>query len=183
MSALDRLASLQRHLCAAAGAPHADGTDHSRVVVASSSAAPSPSDVVVVAAVRTPICKAKRGDFKDTPVDILLISVMKAVMEKTGVSPSLVGDVVVGNVLQPGAGAASARMAQLEAGIPYTVPLSVVNRQCSSGLQVRGAGAGRARGGCGAWAERWLVDSPACPASLRAPPGPGSLGSCVARRL
>ncbi len=41
----------------------------------------------------------------------------------------------LGNVLQPGAGATMARMAQLMSSIPYTVPLSTVNRQCSSGLQ------------------------------------------------
>ncbi|CAN0363623.1 unnamed protein product, partial [Ectocarpus sp. 8 AP-2014] len=41
----------------------------------------------------------------------------------------------VGNVLQPGSGALSSRVAQVRAGIPHTVPLSTVNRQCSSGLQ------------------------------------------------
>lgn len=43
--------------------------------------------------------------------------------------------ICVGNVLQPGSGALSSRVAQVRAGIPHTVPLSTVNRQCSSGLQ------------------------------------------------
>lgn len=51
------------------------------------------------------------------------------------IDPALIDGVCVGNVLQPGAGAAMARIAQLSAGIPYTVPLHAVNRQCASGLQ------------------------------------------------
>lgn len=43
--------------------------------------------------------------------------------------------ICVGNVLQPGAGGMSSRVAQIRAGISHTVPLSTVNRQCSSGLQ------------------------------------------------
>lgn len=45
------------------------------------------------------------------------------------------GDVAVGNVLQPGAGATMSRMAMFEAGFPDTVPVYAVNRQCASGLQ------------------------------------------------
>ncbi|CAI5738256.1 unnamed protein product [Peronospora destructor] len=92
-------------------------------------------DVVIVSALRTPITKARRGSFKDTTPDVLLGHVLQAVLNQTKVDPKLVGDIVVGNVLQPGAGAGMARMAQLAAGIPHTVPLHVVNRQCSSGLQ------------------------------------------------
>ena len=46
-----------------------------------------------------------------------------------------VGDIVIGNVLQPGGGQAMARMAMLEAGMTYNVPVASINRQCSSGLQ------------------------------------------------
>ncbi|KAL7689238.1 putative thiolase [Plasmopara halstedii] len=92
-------------------------------------------DVVIVSALRTPMTKAHRGGFKDTTPDVLLSHVLKAVLKQAKVDPELVGDIVVGNVLQPGAGAGMARMAQLAAGIPHTVPLHVVNRQCSSGLQ------------------------------------------------
>ncbi|KAL4093411.1 3-ketoacyl-CoA thiolase B, peroxisomal [Phytophthora ramorum] len=111
--------------------------DRIRSHVAQGSPAPvSPEeDVVIVSALRTPITKARRGGFKDTTPDVLLGHVLLAVLKQAKVDPKLVGDVVVGNVLQPGAGAGMARMAQLAAGIPHTVPLHVVNRQCSSGLQ------------------------------------------------
>lgn len=93
-------------------------------------------DVVIVAAYRTPICKAKRGGFKDTHADDLLAPVLKAVVEKTNVNPSEIGDIVVGTVLAPGSQRASeCRMAAFYAGFPETVPIRTVNRQCSSGLQ------------------------------------------------
>ncbi|KAL5562068.1 hypothetical protein UlMin_031815 [Ulmus minor] len=93
-------------------------------------------DVVIVAAYRTAICKAKRGGFKDTPADDILAPVLKAVIEKTKISPSEVGDIVVGTVLPPGSiRAIECRMAAFYAGFPDTVPIRTVNRQCSSGLQ------------------------------------------------
>ncbi|KAF7150739.1 hypothetical protein RHSIM_Rhsim02G0053400 [Rhododendron simsii] len=93
-------------------------------------------DVVIVAAYRTALCKSKRGGFKDTYPDDLLAPVLKAVIEKTNVNPSEVGDIVVGTVLAPGSQRASeCRMAAFYAGFPETVPVRTVNRQCSSGLQ------------------------------------------------
>lgn len=95
----------------------------------------TPHDVVVVHGLRTPIGRAKRGSFKDTTPDELLAAVMTAVLRDINLSPHLLGDICVGNVLQPGAGAFMARVAQFLSGIPETVPISCVNRQCSSGLQ------------------------------------------------
>ncbi|KAH9615482.1 hypothetical protein KSS87_003179 [Heliosperma pusillum] len=93
-------------------------------------------DVVIVAAYRTPLCKAKRGAFKDTYPDDLLSIVLKAVIEKTNLNPAEVGDIVVGTVLPPGSQRASeCKMAAFYAGFPETVPVRTVNRQCSSGLQ------------------------------------------------
>lgn len=93
-------------------------------------------DVVIVAAYRTAICKSKRGGFKDTLPDDLLSTVLKALIEKTGVNPGEVGDIVVGTVLAPGSERAmECRMAAFYAGFPDTVPIRTVNRQCSSGLQ------------------------------------------------
>jgi len=96
---------------------------------------PSPDDVVVVAAVRTPIGKAKRGSFKDTPAVDLLVVVLKAILERTKIDPAIVQDICVGQVLAPGGGATLARLASLAAGFPYTTSVSTTNRQCSSGLQ------------------------------------------------
>ncbi|KAE9621178.1 hypothetical protein Lal_00019777 [Lupinus albus] len=93
-------------------------------------------DVVIVAAYRTALCKAKRGGFKDTHADDLLAPVLKAVIEKTNLNPSEIGDIIVGTVLAPGSQRATeCRMAAFYAGIPETVPIRTVNRQCSSGLQ------------------------------------------------
>nr|XP_060638620.1 3-ketoacyl-CoA thiolase, peroxisomal [Anolis sagrei ordinatus] len=94
-----------------------------------------PDDVVVVHGRRTPIAKAKRGGFKETTPDELLAAVMTAVLKDLNLSPDKLGDICVGNVLQPGAGALTARVGQFLSEIPETVPLSCVNRQCSSGLQ------------------------------------------------
>ncbi|XWS13492.1 hypothetical protein CRYUN_Cryun36dG0041400 [Craigia yunnanensis] len=93
-------------------------------------------DVAIVAAYRTALCKSKRGGFKDTFPDDLLAPVLRALIEKTNLNPSEVGDIVVGTVLAPGSQRASeCRMAAFYAGFPETVPIRTVNRQCSSGLQ------------------------------------------------
>ncbi|KAL7420354.1 3-ketoacyl-CoA thiolase with broad chain length specificity [Cryptotrichosporon argae] len=94
----------------------------------------SADDVVIVAAVRTAITKAKKGGFKDCLQEDLLKAVFVEVIERGKVDAAKIEDVAVGNVLPPGGGANVARMAQLAAGIPYTVPVNTVNRQCSSGL-------------------------------------------------
>ncbi|KAK1886736.1 3-ketoacyl-CoA thiolase peroxisomal [Dissostichus eleginoides] len=107
----------------------------------------SPQDVVVVHGLRTAVCKAKRGAFKDTTPDEMLSAVMKAVMTDVGLSADKLGDVCVGNVLQPGAGALVARIAHFLSGFPETVPVSTVNRQCSSGLQALFNIAGAIRSG------------------------------------
>lgn len=93
------------------------------------------NDVVICSAKRTPICKAKRGGLRDVLPDDLLSTVFTGVINDVGLDPTLIGDICVGNVLQPGSGASMARLAQFFSNIPETVPLSTVNRQCSSGLQ------------------------------------------------
>ncbi|KAH7444837.1 hypothetical protein KP509_02G094100 [Ceratopteris richardii] len=105
-------------------------------MVSSENAADRMDDVVIVAAYRTPICKAKRGSFKDTLPEDLLTPVLKALVERTGIDPAEVGDIVVGSVLGPSSQrAAQCRMAAFYAGFPEIVPVRTVNRQCSSGLQ------------------------------------------------
>ncbi|XP_054824799.1 3-ketoacyl CoA thiolase 1, peroxisomal-like [Prosopis cineraria] len=115
------------HLCASICS--GDNFSHARTSA-------SEDDVVIVAAYRTAICKAKRGGFKDTLPDDLLASALRAVIEKTNVHPSEVGDIVVGTIIAPGSERAiECRMAAFYAGFPDTTPLRTVNRQCSSGLQ------------------------------------------------
>ncbi|EDL09239.1 mCG21883, isoform CRA_d [Mus musculus] len=73
----------------------------------------SASDVVVVHGRRTPIGRASRGCFKDTTPDELLSAVLTAVLQDVKLKPEQLGDISVGNVLQPGAGAIMARIAHL----------------------------------------------------------------------
>mmetsp|Transcript_662 Transcript_662/g.795 ORF Transcript_662/g.795 Transcript_662/m.795 type:complete len:438 (-) Transcript_662:168-1481(-) len=95
----------------------------------------NPDDVVIVSALRTAIGKARKGSFKDTTPDDLLLAVFKGVVAEAKIDPKELGDVVVGNVQTVGAYSMPARTAQFRAGFPETVGVRAVNRQCSSGLQ------------------------------------------------
>lgn len=79
-------------------------------------------DVVICAAVRTPITRAKKGGFKDACPEDLLKAVFEAVVDRAGISKDLVEEIQVGNVLPAGGGATVARMAQL-AGVSAPPPL------------------------------------------------------------
>ncbi|KDQ50409.1 hypothetical protein JAAARDRAFT_584417 [Jaapia argillacea MUCL 33604] len=91
-------------------------------------------DVVIVSALRSAVTKGKKGGFKDTRPEEILSAVLHATIATTSLDPSLIQSISVGNVLPPAGGASTARMAALHAGIPHTVPINTVNRQCSSGL-------------------------------------------------
>ncbi|KAF9569609.1 3-ketoacyl-CoA thiolase [Agrocybe pediades] len=92
-----------------------------------------PDDVVITFAKRTAVGRAKKGQLKDTPVDEMLHALFKATLEKTGLQPSKIDDICVATCHPPSPLYVS-RAAAIAAGIPYTVPISVVNRLCSSGL-------------------------------------------------
>lgn len=94
----------------------------------------NPDDVVIVAAYRTAMTKGGRGSFKDVGSDWILTKFLEAFLKKTGVDPSLIEDVAVGNVLNRAAGASEHRGACLAAGIPNSAAFVAINRQCSSGL-------------------------------------------------
>jgi acetyl-CoA acyltransferase 1 len=96
----------------------------------------SDDDVVLVSFARTAMTRAKRGPQRDTPPEAMLAPVLKDVLKKANnMDPKLVEEICIGNVLQPGAGATSSRMAQFLAGIPDSTPLYAIDRLCSSGLQ------------------------------------------------
>lgn len=95
----------------------------------------SDDDVVIVAAVRTPLTKAGKGGLKDTLPEILTSQVMAELIKRANIKTEQVEEIVFGNVLQSGSGFMSARMSQFLAGFPETTTLSTVNRLCSSGLQ------------------------------------------------
>ncbi|XP_037545540.1 3-ketoacyl-CoA thiolase, peroxisomal [Nematolebias whitei] len=130
---MNRLKIISGHLCP--GGSSSELRRDLRSSETGSAVGGSGEEVVVVHGRRTAIGKAKRGGFKDATPDELLSAVMSAVLRDVGLDPDRLGDICVGNVLQPGAGALMARVAHFLSGFPETVPVYTVNRQCSSGLQ------------------------------------------------
>lgn len=91
-------------------------------------------DVVICGAFRSPVTRARKGGLAQCTPEEFLGVVLKGLIARTGVDPSKIEDVAVGNVLPPGGGATGARQATLWAGIPDTTAVNTINRQCSSGL-------------------------------------------------
>jgi acetyl-CoA C-acetyltransferase len=91
-------------------------------------------EVVIASACRTPI-GSFGGALKDLSASDLGAVVVREAIARAGVANEDVGDVVLGCVLQAGAGMNVARQAALKAGLPNEVPGEVVNRVCGSGLQ------------------------------------------------
>ena len=91
-------------------------------------------EVVIVSAVRTPI-GAFGGAFKDvSAVELGRVAAITAI-ERAGIKPEMVDEVIFGNVLQAGLGQNVARQISVHAGIPNDVPSFVVNKVCGSGLK------------------------------------------------
>ena len=102
-------------------------------------------EVVIVEAARTPIGRGHRekGYYKDVHPNELLGSVYKAVIERAGIDPEQVEDVVAGAVSQVGEQSNNiARNAWLQAGLPITTPAATVDRQCGSAQQAVNYAAG-----------------------------------------
>src|SRR3982750_1668816 len=91
-------------------------------------------DAVILSACRTPI-GAFGGALKDLSASDLGAIVIREALTRAGVAPATVDDVIMGCVLQAGAGMNVARQAALKAGLPIEVPAETVNRVCGSGLQ------------------------------------------------
>ena len=89
---------------------------------------------VIVSAVRTPI-GTFGGVFKDFSAVQLGTVAVKEAMKRAGVEPSMVDEVIFGNVLQAGLGQNVARQVAIGAGIPDTVNSYTVNKVCGSGLK------------------------------------------------
>ncbi|MEN8582361.1 thiolase family protein [Burkholderia sp. RS01] len=94
-------------------------------------ALPAERQPVIIAALRTPICRAN-GQVRHLRAHELLAPVVNALLAQTGAAPSEVTDVVIGNAVAGGGNVA--RLAALEAGLPVSVPGLTVDRQCGSGL-------------------------------------------------
>jgi len=97
-------------------------------------------DVVIVGAARTAI-GVFQGALAPLTAPQLGATVIKAALERAGVPPGKVEEVVMGCVLQAGVGQAPARQASIFAGLPDTVPCTTLNKVCGSGLKSVIAGA------------------------------------------
>jgi acetyl-CoA C-acetyltransferase len=91
-------------------------------------------DAVIVSTARTAIGRAYRGAFNATPSPTLAAHVIRAAVERAGVDPAEIEDVVIGAALQQGVQATIGRTAALRAGLPVTVAAMSLDRQCASGL-------------------------------------------------
>ncbi|MCE2612521.1 acetyl-CoA C-acyltransferase [Flavobacteriaceae bacterium D16] len=91
-------------------------------------------EVVIVSAVRTPI-GSFLGALSGIPAPTLGATAIKAALQKAGVNPDQVDEVLMGHVVQAGAGQAPARQAAILAGIPDTVPCTTINKVCASGMK------------------------------------------------
>ena len=88
---------------------------------------------VIVAGARTPFGKFG-GAFKDIPAKSLGAHAIRAALDRAGVNGAEVDYVIMGQVLQAGAGQITARQAAIEAGIPQEVPAITINKVCLSGI-------------------------------------------------
>ncbi|KVC68212.1 acetyl-CoA acetyltransferase [Burkholderia ubonensis] len=94
------------------------------------------TEAVIVSTARTPLAKSWRGAFNMTHGATLGGHVVAAALERTGLDPARVEDVIMGCANPEGAtGVNIARQIALRAGLPVSVPGMTVNRFCSSGLQ------------------------------------------------
>ena len=92
-------------------------------------------EAVIVAVARTPIGKAFRGAFNDTEAPVLGGHVVRTVVERAGIDPAEVDDVLIGAAAQQGTqGYNLGRLCATAAGLPDSVPGMTMDRMCSSGL-------------------------------------------------
>lgn len=92
-------------------------------------------DVVIVSAARTPI-GSFGGAFKELSAVQLGAIAIEAAVNRAGLEPDSVDEVIMGNVLQAGLGQNPARQAAMAAGLPQDIPAATVNQVCGSGLKV-----------------------------------------------
>lgn len=104
-------------------------------------------DAYIVAATRTPVGKAPKGQFRNTRPDEMLAHVLRAVVAQTpGIDLGRIDDAIIGCAMPEGEqGMNVARIGVLLAGLPNTVAAQTVNRFCSSGLQAVALAADRIR--------------------------------------
>jgi acetyl-CoA C-acetyltransferase len=90
--------------------------------------------VVIVGAARTPM-GGFQGDFRNVTASELGAAAIRAAVERGGLQPENVQEVIMGNVLSAGQGQAPARQAALGAGLPHGVGCTTINKMCGSGMK------------------------------------------------
>ncbi len=90
--------------------------------------------IVLVSIARTPM-GSMMGSLSSLAAHELGATVIKAAIERAGIQPDVVDEVIMGNVLQAGQGQAPARQAALGAGLPRSVPCTTIHKVCGSGLK------------------------------------------------
>lgn len=91
-------------------------------------------EVVIVSVARTPI-GSFLGSLSTIPAPKLGAVAIRGALDKIKLDPTLVDEVLMGNVVQAGTGQAPARQAAIFAGIPNTVPCTTINKVCASGMK------------------------------------------------
>jgi len=100
------------------------------------------NEVVIVATARTALAKSFRGSFNDTEAPVLGGHVVRAVVERAGIEPGEVEDVIMGAAVQQGTQAYNiGRLCAYTGGLPDTVPGMALDRMCASGLMSIGVAA------------------------------------------
>ena len=97
-------------------------------------------EIFIVGAARTPIGKFG-GSLAKTPATELGALIIRNVLERSGVAPEQVSEVIMGQVLAAAAGQNPARQAAMRAGLPEMVPAMTINKVCGSGLKAAMLGA------------------------------------------
>jgi len=94
----------------------------------------SQDPIVIVGAARTPM-GGFLGDFRDVPAPALGAAAIGAAVERAGLKPDAIDEVLFGCVLSAGQGQAPARQAALGAGLPKSVGCTTINKMCGSGMK------------------------------------------------
>ena len=92
------------------------------------------NEAVILSAARTPIGKFQ-GSLSSVPATQLGAIAIKAAVERAGINPEEIEEVIMGNVVQAGVGQAPARQSGIRGGVPATVSASTINKVCGSGLK------------------------------------------------
>ena len=92
------------------------------------------SNIVITGYARTPIASFQ-GALASLTAPVLGAHVIRAALERSGVEPAQVSEVIMGNVLTAGVGQAPARQALIAAGLPVSVPALTINKVCGSGMK------------------------------------------------